>query len=85
MSGMPRHDTRIVLQKFNEQMEPLFNLLREVRIRVFVVSFGDIFFAFFVYSLIYFIVWKWIVSFADVFVISFSEPFCRLAQPGEDS
>ncbi|KAK7083829.1 General transcription factor IIE subunit 1 [Halocaridina rubra] len=30
MSGMPRHDTRIVLQKFNEQMEPLFNLLREV-------------------------------------------------------
>ncbi|XP_068244794.1 general transcription factor IIE subunit 1 [Palaemon carinicauda] len=30
MSGMPRHDTRLVLQKFNEQMEPLFNLLREV-------------------------------------------------------
>ena len=31
MSGMPRHDTRLLLTKFNEQMEPLFNLLREVR------------------------------------------------------
>lgn len=30
MSGMPRHDTRLLLTKFNEQMEPLFNLLREV-------------------------------------------------------
>lgn len=30
MSGMPRHDTRMLLSKFNEQMEPLFNLLREV-------------------------------------------------------
>ncbi|XP_045614080.1 general transcription factor IIE subunit 1 [Procambarus clarkii] len=30
MSGMPRHDTRLLLSKFNEQMEPLFNLLREV-------------------------------------------------------
>lgn len=30
MSGMPRHDTRLLLTRFNEQMEPLFNLLREV-------------------------------------------------------
>lgn len=30
MSGMPRHDTRIFLTRFNDQMEPLFTLLREV-------------------------------------------------------
>lgn len=30
MSGMPRHDSRLLLTRFNEQMEPLFNLLREV-------------------------------------------------------
>ncbi|KAB7504600.1 General transcription factor IIE subunit 1 [Armadillidium nasatum] len=30
MSRMPRHDTRILLSRFNDQMEPLFTLLREV-------------------------------------------------------
>lgn len=42
MSGMPRHDTRLLLTKFNEQMEPLFNLLREVRARCLCMGESDV-------------------------------------------
>lgn len=30
LSAMPRNDSRLMLAKFNEQLQPLYDLLREV-------------------------------------------------------
>ncbi|XP_076066276.1 transcription factor IIEalpha [Oratosquilla oratoria] len=41
MSALPTHDTRVLLMKFNEQMEPLFKYLREAENIKLAAEFSD--------------------------------------------
>jgi len=38
---MPKHDSRLLLTQFNEQLEPLFTLLREVENIKLSAEFSD--------------------------------------------